>query len=121
MSGRAPGTFWWRIDSELRVFGIRSLRAAGQHVIDLSLVDPAELSWQDEGLCAEVGPVFFYPEQGENAIPAKRVCEACRVRARCLQWALDNDEIYGVWGGTSEDERQEIRVARDRERNGLAA
>jgi WhiB family transcriptional regulator, redox-sensing transcriptional regulator len=82
---------------------------------------PADTSWHDEGLCGQVGADFFYPEKGESAAPAKRVCAACPVRLRCLEHALNTDELYGIWGGTTEEERRRIRVAGARKQNGLAA
>lgn len=40
---------------------------------------------------------------------AKAVCAGCEVRAECLQYALDNNERFGVWGGASESERAAMR------------
>ncbi len=40
---------------------------------------------------------------------AKRICGMCPIRTACLEYALDNDERFGVWGGLSEKERLEIR------------
>jgi WhiB family redox-sensing transcriptional regulator len=45
---------------------------------------------------------------------AKAVCAACRVRRQCLQYALATHQLHGVWGGTSEDERQ-LQARRERE------
>ncbi|HJT02100.1 MAG TPA: WhiB family transcriptional regulator [Pseudonocardiaceae bacterium] len=39
---------------------------------------------------------------------AKAVCAGCPVRARCLQDAIENRE-FGVWGGTTETERDRLR------------
>ena len=36
---------------------------------------------------------------------AKRICSGCKVMAECLAAALDNPELLGVWGGTTEAER----------------
>ncbi|WP_407672362.1 WhiB family transcriptional regulator [Parafrankia discariae] len=30
---------------------------------------------------------------------AKRICSGCEVRAECLEYALENDERFGIWGG----------------------
>ena len=43
---------------------------------------------------------------------AVRVCAQCPVRGRCLELALTSNERYGVWGGTTEAERQ--RLIRER-------
>lgn len=40
------------------------------------------------------------------------VCSLCAVRARCLEWALDHDELYGLWGGKTERDRTKLRKAR---------
>jgi WhiB family redox-sensing transcriptional regulator len=41
--------------------------------------------------------------------PAKQICMGCDVRARCLKYALESNQQFGVWGGTSERERRRIK------------
>ena len=41
-----------------------------------------------------------------------RICTSCEVKAECLDYALDNDERFGIWGGLSERERRRLRRAR---------
>lgn len=36
---------------------------------------------------------------------AKAICMECPVRAECLEWAKDNDEREGIWGGLTPQER----------------
>jgi WhiB family redox-sensing transcriptional regulator len=36
---------------------------------------------------------------------AKQICLKCPIRQRCLDYALTNNERYGVWGGLTERER----------------
>jgi WhiB family redox-sensing transcriptional regulator len=78
-----------------------------------ALVEPAEapedLRWQDAALCAEVDPEIFFVEKGGSTAPAKRVCRSCEVRAECLQYALDHDERFGIYGGLSERERRRLK------------
>jgi WhiB family redox-sensing transcriptional regulator len=62
--------------------------------------------------CTGIDPELFYPIRGEATAPAKAVCRDCIVRVDCLEFALDNREKFGVWGGLSERERR--RVRRDR-------
>lgn len=66
-------------------------------------------AWQQDGHCAQTDPEAFFPEKGGHALDAKRVCWTCPVQAECLEYALENDERYGVWGGLSEYERRRIR------------
>jgi WhiB family transcriptional regulator, redox-sensing transcriptional regulator len=68
-----------------------------------------ELGWQDRALCAQTDPEAFFPEKGGSTREAKRVCRSCEVRAECLEYALENDERFGIWGGLSERERRRIK------------
>jgi WhiB family transcriptional regulator, redox-sensing transcriptional regulator len=82
--------------------------------------DPADPpAWQDQALCAETDPEAFYPELGESAEPAKRICRSCEVRAECLEYALENGEAFGIWAGTTERQRRKMIAARAEK--GLAA
>ena len=74
---------------------------------DLSQVGDA--AWRLEALCAETDPEAFFPEKGGSTRDAKRVCTGCTVRAECLEFALANDERFGIWGGLSERERRRLR------------
>ena len=65
--------------------------------------------WQEKALCAQTDPDSFFPEQGVAAREAKRVCASCSVRSECLEYALKNDERFGIWGGFSESERRALR------------
>lgn len=75
-------------------------------------IDLEALSWQAGALCAQVDPEPFYPELGQPSRTAKRICSMCDVRAECLAYALANDELFGIWGGLSEREREDIRMGR---------
>lgn len=72
-------------------------------------VDEGELGWQARALCAQTDPEAFFPEKGGSTRDAKRVCGACVVRSECLEYALSNDERFGIWGGLSERERRRLR------------
>lgn len=75
----------------------------------LSNADISPLAWQERALCAQTDPEAFFPEKGGSTREAKRVCESCEVRQECLEYALENDERFGIWGGLSERERRRIR------------
>jgi WhiB family transcriptional regulator, redox-sensing transcriptional regulator len=68
-----------------------------------------ELEWQERALCAQTDPEAFFPEKGGSTREAKRVCMACEVRVQCLDYALENDERFGIWGGLSERERRRVK------------
>jgi WhiB family redox-sensing transcriptional regulator len=70
-----------------------------------------EQGWHDKALCAETDPEAFFPEKGGSTREAKKICTGCEVRAECLEFALANDERFGIWGGLSERERRRLRRA----------
>ena len=74
--------------------------------------DAGEEPWRLDALCAETDPEAFFPEKGGSTREAKRVCNGCTVRAECLEFALTNDERFGIWGGLSERERRRLRLQR---------
>lgn len=67
------------------------------------------LAWQEWALCAQTDPEAFFPEKGGSTREAKRVCMACPVRVDCLNYALDGEERFGIWGGLSERERRRVK------------
>lgn len=71
-----------------------------------------EKSWQDYANCLGVDPDLFFPERGASTREAKEVCRGCVVREDCLEYALQNGEKFGIWGGMSERERRRIRRQR---------
>lgn len=73
--------------------------------------NPSE-EWMIEAKCRGVGPSAFYPSDGVGVEMAKRVCQGCVVKNECLDFAIQNKEVFGVWGEASERERK--RISRQR-------
>lgn len=71
--------------------------------------DEERLPWQEQALCAYVDPDVFFPEKGGSSREAKRICSQCSVAQECLEYALANDERFGIWGGLSERERRRLK------------
>jgi WhiB family transcriptional regulator, redox-sensing transcriptional regulator len=72
--------------------------------------------------CSNVDPELFYPQEIEvnktkviskytNLAAAKKICSECPLKLKCLEYALNNGEI-GVWGGTTEHQRDDLRGRR---------
>lgn len=78
------------------------------------LLQPVE--WQTHARCAEVDPEIFFPERGGSSKAARAVCDKCTVKSECLEYALNNKEQFGIWGGTSERERRRLRKERTQRR-----
>lgn len=66
------------------------------------------VEWMDDASCAEVGTELFFPEVGEPADDAKRICKGCPVRLDCLTYAMDNNEQHGLWGGLTTNQRRRL-------------
>ncbi|MFJ2739072.1 WhiB family transcriptional regulator [Streptomyces sp. NPDC087440] len=71
--------------------------------------------WQLLAACRGVDSSLFFHPEGERGAArsarensAKEVCMRCPVRAQCAAHALQVREPYGVWGGLTEDEREEL-------------
>jgi WhiB family redox-sensing transcriptional regulator len=72
--------------------------------------DPAE--WQQDAACRNHPTSLFYPPHGVSHAQvdaARAICATCSVQEECLTYALDNKEIFGIWGGLSERQRRRIR------------
>ncbi|MEF2977776.1 WhiB family transcriptional regulator [Subtercola sp. YIM 133946] len=102
MSGlRAGAPDDWFVDPiNLGVPGVRQPQVG---------TDDNPLAWQSDSLCAQTDPEAFFPEKGGSTRDAKRICQTCEVKAQCLEYALQNDERFGIWGGLSERERRKLR------------
>ncbi len=78
-------------------------------------------NWRSAAACLSADPDLFFPIS--NTGPAERqiaraktICAGCGVRRECLEFALSHDQVYGIWGGTTPEDRQ-----RDRRRKRRAA
>ena len=69
-------------------------------------------AWMRKGNCNGVDPATFFPERGQTTREAKAICDGCSVKARCLDYAIVHEESWGVWGGTSEQDRRNMRRKR---------
>ena len=69
-------------------------------------------SWKNFASCAQTDPEAFFPEKGGSTREAKKICSSCDVTTQCLEYALDHDERFGIWGGLSERERRKLRKIR---------
>ena len=65
-------------------------------------------------MCKDTDPELFFPvgTTGQALLQidrAKQVCDECPVKIECLDFAIETNQDSGIWGGTSEDERRDIR------------
>jgi WhiB family redox-sensing transcriptional regulator len=74
----------------------------------------ADYTWRNEAVCKDTDPELFFPvgTTGQALLQidrAKEVCDECPVKVRCLDFAIETNQDSGIWGGTSEEERRNIR------------
>jgi hypothetical protein len=76
------------------------------------------LEWTEDAECGkrvyrDKADIFFSYKSQDEAL-ARKICSACPVRKECLKFALENKEIWGVWGGRNEEEiRRTLSVNAD--------
>lgn len=69
--------------------------------------------WVADAVCATTDPELFFPDKGQPADKAKEICATCPVIEVCKSYAVNAPVVLqGVWGGTTERERRELRKAR---------
>ncbi|MDO4908633.1 MAG: WhiB family transcriptional regulator [Corynebacterium sp.] len=91
--------------------GVRRAAASGGSAARFDdLFAAVERDWQEQALCAQTDPEAFFPDKGGSTREAKRICAACGVRDECLEFALEHDERFGIWGGLSERERKKLEL-----------
>lgn len=64
----------------------------------------------------ESNPDAFFPEdydervvQNEQRRIAKALCAECPIKVQCLDYAMATNEVYGIWGGLSYQQRSQLR------------
>jgi len=70
-------------------------------------------TWRKDAACRNSDPNLFFPvgDTGpaiELIANAKAICVNCAAQTACLEYALATRQDYGIWGGTTEEERKSI-------------
>ena len=78
--------------------------------------------WWSDAACSTADPDLFFPVSWSGpalrqVAQAKAICARCHIQQACLGYALDAGPVQGIWGGTTEAERQ---LLRQRERKARA-
>ncbi len=88
-------------------------RRSARNAARIPPVAQLRLGWQERAACqGSDARLFFGPEKErirdrevrEGA--AKRVCASCPVLRECRNHALQTPELFGIWGGLSETDRE---------------
>jgi len=70
-------------------------------------------TWMESAACADLGrdPEDWFPHESGHLLTeanqkAKAICTFCPVRAKCLQFAVEHNIAYGIYGGLTAPERK---------------
>lgn len=72
-------------------------------------------------LCSQIGTETFFEDSEklnskgtarEDYKAAINVCSSCIHISECAEWAI-NHELFGIWGGTTPNQRKAIRRQRN--------
>lgn len=88
-------------------------RDRGEPTRLLGAIFAADLSWvTDEAVCAQTDASLWFVDPGHEAKTAKDLCRGCPLVEPCLTYALTHHDFGGIWGGTNEKERTQLRKKR---------
>ena len=76
------------------------------------LISQSRDSWRADAACSSADTAIFFIGPGKSPAAALATCGGCEVRLACLEYALDNEEDYGIWGGLNADQRAKLRRRR---------
>lgn len=68
-----------------------------------------EANWRAGAACSDpfgVDPEVFFMGPPEEA---RKICGSCAVQSFCLEYALENGEEYGIWGGMTRAQRTQLK------------
>jgi WhiB family redox-sensing transcriptional regulator len=76
--------------------------------------------------CAETDPELFFPPDEFNTLgrsnssnpslsiakskEAIKICNTCPYIEECLKYAMERPNLFGVWGGTTYEQRRRIKT-----------
>ena len=102
------------------LYGLRQPHSRCRIDLDITALDAAlgigpvptsAPTWMALAACRGVDPETFYPPRGDRAAVqrARKVCRRCPVAVECLAFAVERRDPFGVWGGTTRNERVALR------------
>ena len=72
-----------------------------------------DLAARTPGLpCRTTDPELWFSKSSTERALAQALCRECPLQRPCAQYALDNPEVRGVWGGTTGADRRSFRDGR---------
>lgn len=83
--------------------------------LEMIFGEDRDVAWMDDARCRDADPEIFFPDTGraDTTEQAKEICETCDVQKECLEYIMSfpsTDAVYGVWGGTTGNDRRPADV-----------
>jgi WhiB family redox-sensing transcriptional regulator len=76
-----------------------------------------DLDWMEQAACVGSPTMWWFRQrrhverdivrEDPYTAAAKRVCQSCPVQSVCRDYAVENHEKHGLWGGMSLEERDQ--------------
>lgn len=80
----------------------------------LELREELKAKWRAKAECRGlVDDSPFFPGPGQSQKKAVAHCRRCEVKIECREFALGNEERYGIWGGLNDLQRTNLRAKRN--------
>lgn len=88
-----------------------------------ALARPGKPAWMADSACTDYHPDLWYSDNHNGMARAKEICGECPALRACLKWAIETDERWGIFGGRTYKERQNLkrRVQYEAKQTGTAA
>jgi len=73
---------------------------------------PEAPSFDGSQPCSKTDPEMFFPHPSDRVgiAAAKEVCNTCPFITSCLKYAVGEAGLQGIWGGTTQRQRETIRT-----------
>jgi len=76
---------------------------------DYMMKGPQISEFVGKAACKGMDVNLFFPSTGVISRAVIVVCSNCEVKVQCEEFAVNNDQIHGIWGGTNDSDRRRLR------------
>lgn len=70
--------------------------------------------WISSAKCTTDNHNLFFSKYKRDQEKAKSICQSCPVQLECLEFAINNECNYGIYGGLSSQEREQYAIRKER-------
>ena len=73
--------------------------------------------WQQRAECRNYTEQLWFADDPRNVAKAVAICNECPVAQQCADAAIDNTEMFGIWGGLTPRQLRQARSHKHRHKN----